>query len=153
MIINQKSLWEIHPLSPMERYKKTFIDPKGRKTSYGLTEVGYDIRLAQDVWLFPGRRFVLASTMERFKLPKHVRGRVENKSTLARMGLDASRTTNLEPGWEGWLTLELEYAKWKPLKLYKGMGIATVVFEELKHPAQYIGKYQNQARGPVKAVL
>lgn len=151
MIINGKDLVALKPIHPMFQKKLNHTTGWGMKTSWGLTEVGYDVRLDQDVWFFPGRRFVLASTIEHFDVPNHLRGKVENKSTLARMGVDASRTTNLEPGWRGHLTLELTYSRLRPLKLYRGMGIATIVFEELLNPAQYKGSYQDQPRGPIKA--
>lgn len=148
MIINQESLLELEPLSPMLTTKERF-----NGFSHGLTECGYDIRIAQDVWLFPFKRFALASSMEEFHMPSTIMGRVLNKSSWARLGVDASRTTNIEPGWNGFLTLELKYEGWKPIKIKKGTGIAQVIFEPLKHPVRYEGKYQNQAWGPVKAIM
>lgn len=152
MIINGKDLQELKVFAPAVHYKKTHRAKNGRRTSYGLTECGYDIRLDQDVWLFLGRRFVLASSMEHFNMPNHLRGRVENKSTMVRLGVDASRTTNVEPGWRGYLTLELHYSRVMPLFLERGTGIASIIFEELKNPSQYVGPYQDQRRGPVGAL-
>lgn len=119
--------------------------------SYGLTECGYDIRIAQDVTMYFGKRFVLASAIEEFNMPNNLMGRVLNKSTWARLGLDASSTTNIEPGWKGFLTLELTYSRIKPLKIKAGMGIAQVIFEQIMTPANYQGKYQNQPNQPVPA--
>lgn len=121
--------------------------------SYGLTECGYDIRIAQDVTLFLGRRFVLASAMEEFNMPSNLMGRVLNKSTWARLGLDASKTTNIEPGWKGYLTLELTYSGVLPLRIKAGTGIAQVIFETLSVPTSYVGKYMNQENKPVGAKL
>jgi dCTP deaminase len=121
--------------------------------SWGLTECGYDIRIAQSVWLFPGRRFVLANSVEYFNMPKNLMGKVLNKSTWARQGIDASRATNLEPGWRGWLTLEITYAGWKPIHIPAGAGIAQIIFEELTEPSCYLGKYQDQSNKPVPAIL
>ena len=151
MIINGEGLLRLKPITPMEPEKKTFTDSKGRKSSYGLTECGYDIRLAQDIWLFPGRRFILVSSFEYFNVPNHVMGRVLNKSSWARMGVDVSRSTNMEPGWKGFLTLEITYSKLMPLFIPKGHGIAQIIFEQINSPAQYVGKYQNQEAGPVAA--
>ena len=151
MIINKESLFELEPIVPMHTSKMTHTDPKGRKTSYGLVESGYDVRLGQDIWLFPGRRFVLASTFEYFDMPNNLMGMVMNKSTWARMGVDVSRSTNLEGGWQGWLTLEITYSKLKPLKLYKGCGIAQIIFHEIAHPVNYSGKYNSQPNKPVPA--
>lgn len=148
MIINRYSLLEYAPITYMSKTKNTF---KG--FSWGLTECGYDIRIKQSVWMFLGRRFVLASTIERFDMPDHFMGRILNKSSWARLGLDASMTTNIEPGWRGYLTLELRYARCKPLFIPAGVGIAQVIFEEVWRPAQYKGKYQDQEDKPVAAIL
>ena len=153
MIVNGDTLLSLKPLKPMERSKKIYTAPNGMKLSYGLTECGYDIRLAQDVWLFLGRRFVLGSSLEHFTVPPNLMGRLLNKSTLARMGVDVSRSTNLEPGWEGFLTLEITYSKVLPMKLYAGMPVAQVIFEEITEPRQYVGKYNQQPNRPVKAIL
>ena len=148
MIINRSALLAKAPIENMLAHKATF-----RGFSHGLTEGGYDIRIAQDVWLFPGRRFVLASAVEYFHMPNDLMGRVLNKSTWARLGVDASMTTNIEPGWCGYLTLELRYARLKPLHSPRGVGIAQVIFEEIAEVASYAGKYQNQACGPVSAIM
>lgn len=147
MILNRHALLLAAPIQAMipdKRYYKGF--------SWGLTECGYDIRIQQSVWMFLGRRFVLASSMERFKLPDNLMGRVLNKSTWARLGVDASMTTNIEPGWEGHLTIELRYSRHRPLFIPAGVGIAQVIFETLTMPATYCGKYQNQPSRPVAAI-
>lgn len=148
MIINGKDLVAIQPVTPFIPFKA--VHDKSN-TSWGLTECGYDIRIKQDVWLHPFKRFVLASSIERFSMPNHVMGRVLNKSTWARKGLDASMTTNIEPGWEGYLTLELIYNRYKPLFIPAGSGICQVIFEEILNPTSYSGKYQNQPNQPVRA--
>ena len=150
MIINGKSLYNLRPLYPMEEKKRTH---EYSGTSYGLTECGYDIRLDQDVWLYPGHRFVLASSIEMFDMPLHLMARIMNKSSWARMGVDVSRSTNAEPGWKGYLTLEITYSRLRPLKLPMGCGIAQVIFEQIYEPAQYKGKYQNQKKGPQNAIF
>lgn len=150
MIINGRTLLALDPLSPMEP-KKMVHEESG--TSYGLTECGYDIRIDQDIWLFLGRRFVLASSMEKFRMPHTLMGRVLNKSTWARLGVDASMTTNIEPGWVGFLTIELRYSGVLPLKIPKGSGIAQIIFETLSNTSSYNGKYQNQGSKPQKAIL
>lgn len=147
MIVNRKGLLAAAPIAHMSQRKEIF-----EGVSWGLTECGYDIRIKQDITLFLGRRFVLASSIEYFRMPNHLMGRVLNKSTWARRGLDASMTTNIEPGWTGHLTLELRYAKCLPLRIKAGTGIAQVIFEPLAEPASYGGKYQDQPDAPVKAI-
>lgn len=146
MIINRHMLLHAAPIKNMIPSKESYLG-----LSYGLTECGYDIRIAQDVTLFLGRRFILASAIEEFDMPDNLMGRVLNKSTWARLGLDASSTTNIEPGWKGFLTLELTYSGIMPLRIKAGMGIAQVIFEQISVPSQYSGKYQNQGNKPTQA--
>ena len=84
-------------------------------------------------------------------MPATIMGQVLNKSTWARKFLDASRTTNIEPGWRGHLTIELRYDGEEPLTVLAGSGVAQVIFHEIAEPAQYEGKYQDQANEPVPA--
>ena len=146
MIVNGRELFRMSPIRDM-------LDEKVRHNgvSHGLTECGYDIRIKQDVWLFPGRSFVLASSLEEFDMPCGLMGRVLNKSTWARRGLDASMTTNIEPGWKGHLTIELSYHKLRPLHIKAGSGICQIIFEAITEPAQYKGKYDDQPDHPVPA--
>jgi len=63
---------------------------------------------------------------------KHV-GRLEGKSSLARLGLIIHTTAGfLDPGNSLQLTLELFNASPLPIKLYPGMKIAQIAFEELQ---------------------
>jgi dCTP deaminase len=122
-------------------------------TSYGMSYAGYDLRLDQNVRLRPGLTY-LASTLERFTMPNDVMGVVHDKSTWARQGLSVQNTV-IEPGWTGWLTLEL---LWLPVhddkdymsfRLQAGSPIAQVVFHRIdRDVGGYSGKYQNQERGP-----
>src|SRR5688572_29515917 len=81
--------------------------------TYGLGPCGYDIRIAEDLflhaWLENDKSFVdfgLASSMEEFQMPNNLVGIVHDKSTWARKGL-AVQNTVIEPGWHGFLILEL----------------------------------------------
>ena len=160
MIINGKDLLD---LAPIENMRKTKINDKG--VSYGLTECGYDIRLKQTIVFeresfgpsfhsIDGGRmieghFALGSSIEKFNMPSILMGRVLNKSTWARKGLDASLTTNIEPGWKGHLTIELVFHKYGRLVIPAGSGICQIIFEGLTCPAHYKGKYQDQKDEPV----
>jgi dCTP deaminase len=136
--------------------------------TFGLSSAGYDIRIDQDVTLYPitlgnlmlkaigvkRSSFALASSIEKFTIPKHLMPLVMDKSTWARRGLSVFNTC-AEPGWTGWLTLELANKSEHVLEIRKGMPIAQIVFFELDHPTcqPYQGKYQHQARGPQPAIL
>lgn len=147
MIVNQESLLYADPVWPMHAAKH-----KLHGVSYGLAEAGYDIRIKQDVWLHPFKRFSLASSIEKFSMPHNLVGIVHDKSTWARRKLSVFNTV-IEPGWVGFLTLELVYHGWKPLHLPAGAGIAQVIFHEIKHSVAYNGKYQNQQDRPVEAII
>jgi dCTP deaminase len=119
--------------------------------SYGLSVAGYDIRIRQDVFLRPGD-FALASTVEKFHMPDDVLGLVKDKSSWARSGLSVFNTV-IEPGWSGFLTLELVNHSPNNLRIAAGDPIAQVLFQELLEPAErpYAGKYQDQEDAPVAA--
>lgn len=117
--------------------------------TFGLSAAGYDIRVAEThAPLFAGQ-FVLASSMERFKMPNDVIAFVNDKSSWARKGL-AVQNTVIEPGWEGYLTIELSNHGDDILHIAKGDPIAQIIFHRLDYPtvAPYKGKYQNQEAGP-----
>lgn len=83
-------------------------------------------------------------------MPPYLVGIVHDKSTWARRGLSV-RNTVIEPGWHGFLTLELVYDGNTRLTIPAGAGIAQIIFHELASPANYDGKYQNQPDKPVQA--
>jgi dCTP deaminase len=147
MIINGKSLLEIEPVAPMLTEKRKF-----HGLSYGMSEAGYDIRIKQEVWLYPGKRFSLASSIEKFRMPIDLVGIVHDKSTWARRKLSVFNTV-IEPGWVGFLTLELVYHGWRPLHIPAGIGIAQVIFHQTSDDMQYTGKYQNAEDRPQSPIL
>lgn len=167
MIVNGMQLLIEQPIKDMlsEKHREHGV-------SHGLAEVGYDIRIKQTVRFWPsfmssGRieieapgekpvfhdgHFILASAMEKFQMPPHLVGVVHDKSTWARRGLSVFNTV-IEPGWNGFLTLELVYHGHQPLEIPAGAGIAQVLFHHISAPAHYSGKYQDQIDEPVAAML
>lgn len=155
------------------KQKIALVSPFVEKTivngmSYGLTGAGYDIRIKDDIELWPGE-FKLGVSLEHFNIPTNLRGVVYNKSSWARKGLDQAQTI-LEPGWSGYLTLELSNKMpqnyWDrdfptpikqanpPIIIPAGSPIAQITFEQLTQPTDrpYTGKYQNQPAVPVEAI-
>lgn len=147
MIVNGYHLWQARPLDPMLSTKE-----RAHGVSHGLAEAGYDLRIKQAVTLHPFKRFALASTVERFRMPTDMVAIIHDKSTWARRGLSVQNTV-AEPGWEGWLTLELFYMGSGVLRIPAGAGIAQALFHQLAEPAAYDGKYQGQADRPVAAIM
>jgi len=86
--------------------------------------------------LGPGQ-FVLASTIERVKLPRDLVGHVDGKSSLGRLGLLIHATAGfIDPGFEGQITLELSNVSPFPIRLVVGMRICQVSFTYLDRPAE-----------------
>tara|TARA_B100000700_G_scaffold318999_1_gene413287 strand:+ start:804 stop:1358 length:555 start_codon:yes stop_codon:yes gene_type:complete len=128
---------------------------RGNKISYGLSSFGYDARVSNEFKIFtnlnsevvdpknfkptnfitknvseciiPPNSFVLASTIECFKIPKDVLVICLGKSTYARCGIIVN-VTPLEPGWEGHVTLEFSNTTPIPAKIYANEGVAQFVF-------------------------
>lgn len=162
MILSRQSIIRNNLLEPTE--PRTEVEQDGHRYSYGLSAAGYDLRLDDVVktpyshfqtakrWRLEPGEFVLASAVEKFTMPTGVVGIVHDKSSWARRGL-AVQNTVIEPGWTGWLTLELTNHGKETLMLYEGVGICQVLFHWLDEPTDqpYSGKYQNQSRGPQKA--
>lgn len=127
--------------------------------SYGLSSCGYDLRLdkigtmCHKQWMLRGGGFMIASVMERIVIPKNCAGLIKDKSSWARRGI-AVQNTIAEPGWEGYLTIEISNHSDLPILLQKGMPICQIVFEWLDEETNlpYNGKYQNQRDIPTPAI-
>jgi dCTP deaminase len=162
VIVNGELLLAKAPIVGMLREKV-----RHNGVSHGLTEAGYDIRIKQAVDFrvsqdpmigsrvtvdgsHVGQRFCIASTVEEFIMPHDLVGVVHDKSTWARRGLSVFNTV-IEPGWRGFLTLELVYHGHRPLYIPAGTGIAQVLFHRTELYASYDGKYQYQPDMPVEA--
>ena len=146
------------------------------KISYGLSSFGYDARVADDFKIFtnvnsevvdpknfkpssfvtkkvseciiPPNSFVLARTIEYFKIPKDVLVICLGKSTYARCGIIVN-VTPLEPGWEGHVTLEFSNTTPLPAKVYANEGVAQFIFLKGNETPEVTysdrnGKYMNQ---------
>jgi dCTP deaminase len=86
--------------------------------------------------LHPGE-FVLASSLERIRLPDDLVGRLEGKSSLGRLGLLIHSTAGfIDPGWDGHVTLELSNVANLPITIYYGMKIGQLSFVQLSEPAE-----------------
>lgn len=145
--------------------------------SYGLSSFGYDMRIANEFRIFtpniynsvvdpkdideramveyevddhiliPPNSYVLGRSVEYFTIPRDVLGIVLGKSTYARSGIIVN-VTPLEPGWEGYVTIEIGNGTPLPAKVYANEGIAQVIFLQGEAPsvsyADKQGKYQHQ---------
>lgn len=83
------------------------------------------------------KEFVLANIYEITGVSDRLVGRLEGKSSIARLGLIIHTTAGfLDPGNSLRLTLELFNAGVLPIKLFYRMKIAQISFEELDQPCE-----------------
>lgn len=145
--------------------------------SFGTSSYGYDVRCTDEFKVFtninpatiidpksfdpascvdlrapfcvvPPNGFVLARSLEYFRIPDDVLVVCLGKSTYARCGLIVN-TTPLEPGWEGHITLEFSNTAPLPIKVYANEGVAQLLFFQGDEPCTTnyrarAGKYQGQ---------
>ena len=165
MILSGQTIRARHFKKPL--MKPFFERATAHGMSYGLGPAGYDVRLGtmrqhgpsgfgptvDEISLQPGG-FALGVTLEWMLIPADLMGFVKDKSSWARKGI-CLQTTVIEPGWAGWLTLEITNHSAQPVRLMKGMPIAQIIFELLDQPAEkpYRGKYNNQRNEPVEAIV
>lgn len=112
-------------------------------------------QIEADEYVLRPQGFVLASTVEKVRFPSHMVGRIEGKSSLARMGVFIHVTAGfIDPGFEGYVTLEVFNGNPNPVKLYAGMPVCQMSFHRLGRSAVRPyglvegSKYQDQPQGP-----
>jgi dCTP deaminase len=170
----------IRQMATEQRMIEPFVDRQVRHgvISYGLSSYGYDIRVTNefkiftnvhsavvdpknfnpnsfidyvgDVCIIPPNSFVLAQTVEYFRIPRDVLTVCLGKSTYARCGLIVN-VTPFEPEWEGYVTLEISNTTPLPARVYANEGIAQVLFFQSDEACEISyadrkGKYQKQQR-------
>ncbi len=144
--------------------------------SYGLSSYGYDMRVADEFKVFtnvfnvvvdpknfssqsfvdirhsycdiPPNSFALARSVEYFRIPRQILCIVMGKSSYARCGIVVN-VTPLEPGWEGYVTIEISNTTPLPARIYANEGIGQVIFLESNEECEISyadkkGKYQQQ---------
>lgn len=159
----------IEPFEDSRLLKKTGI-------SFGVGSYGYDMRITDEFKIFrrradfindpkapsddnfedfkgdfciiPPNSFVLAKSLEYFRIPREVLAICFGKSTYARCGVIVN-VTPLEPEWEGHVTISISNTSPVPAKIYANEGIGQVLFLEASGMcevsyADKAGKYQAQ---------
>ena len=151
--------WEIREYAKKYRMLEPFEESLKREgvISYGLSSMGYDIRVTDEFKIFtdvrqavvdpkqfnpdsfidftgaecviPPNSFALARSVEYFRIPRSVMGLCLGKSSYARCGIVVN-ITPLEPQWEGHLTIEISNTTPLPARIYSHEGIAQVLFFE-----------------------
>ena len=166
MIINGKQLLAASPIVGMLTGKE-----KAGGVTYGLAEVGYDVRIKQGLHFTRdelGNKITVVNDgnnysqellgwalnvniIEEFTMPKDLVGIGHPKSSWNRQHLRLG-TPIIEPGWNGFLTISLNYVGDEELRVEPGAGIMQVIFHRLETEAAYQGRYQNQANQVIGAI-
>tara|TARA_Y100000592_G_C5310820_1_gene240008 strand:- start:53 stop:628 length:576 start_codon:yes stop_codon:yes gene_type:complete len=139
-----------------ENHKYSHIDPKAHQDD--LTTL-ITASIEEPFVLHPGE-FVLGTTFEKISLSNKVVARLEGKSSLGRIGLLIHSTAGfVDPGFSGYLTLELSNVANLPIKIYPEMKIGQISFYYLNSPSEseygtetYGSKYQGQ-EGPTPSKI
>ena len=108
------------------------------------------VEVRADVCTIPPNSFMLARSVEYFRIPREILTICVGKSTYARCGI-ITNVTPFEPEWEGHVTLEISNTTPLPAKIYANEGICQVLFFEADDDdicqtsyADKKGKYQAQ---------
>jgi dCTP deaminase len=133
--------------------EKAFIDPMNDKDLEKYTEI-IKVNEGRPFILHP-YEFVLATTVERVRLPDNLVGRLEGRSSLGRIAVVIHATAGfVDSCFDGHLTLEMSNVGKLPVALYPGQRICQIVFEKLSSPSEKPyghpdrdSKYQHQ-EGP-----
>jgi dCTP deaminase len=137
-----------HTFMVFEHSRHSFIDPREPK-SIGDAMRTIVVPEGERFIMQPGD-FALASTIESLELPNDLLGRLEGRSSIARLGITVHSTAAVfEPGWIGTATMELSNLGRMPVALYPGMRICAFSFETVSSPVQtpYRDKRNNKYAG------
>ena len=126
-----------------------YIDPKKK---YDDSQLMTEIKIKKgDSFIIQPGDFVLAVTEENFEIADDLMARIEGRSSLGRMGIIIHSTAAVfNPGWRGKAVMEVGNLGRIAVKLYPGMRICALVFEQLSSPAEVPyyksknAKYKNQ---------
>src|SRR5580704_8893496 len=127
----------IHALDPIRDWKK------------------FDVREGQVVTIRPGQT-VMGRVYERFRMPTNCAGKIEGRSSFARLGLSVHCTGDfINPGWQGYMPLQLSNVGPYPLRLAPYFSICQLMLVPLaSEPERSYGdaelrsKYINDDGGP-----
>jgi dCTP deaminase len=133
-----------------EHSRHSFIDPRHPQS---IGEAMRTIEVAEDEpFIMQPGDFALATTIENLELADDLLGRMEGRSSIARLGITVHSTAAVfEPGWIGTATMELSNLGRMAVALYPGMRICAFSFQQVSSPVRtpYRDKVGNKYAGQV----
>lgn len=130
------------------RSSVSVIDPYDKAVMDKITST---VEVNDDAFILHPGEFALAVTREYIEVPDDLTGRLEGRSSIGRLGVVIHSTAaHIDAGFRGTITLELANMGRIPVKLYPGMRICSISFEQLttkaeipyyqKKDAKYVGQ-------------
>ena len=96
----------------------------------------FHLKTGEPITIRPGQ-FFIGETMEVLTLPNNIIGRLEGKSSFARLGIVIHQTSaRFDPGWNGPAALELRNNSDNDVIIYCGDKICAFSFEKLDVPVE-----------------
>ena len=138
---------QIQPASVDVRLGNTFSVVKDKANTIVSMDSAIEYeRITTDSYILLPGQFVLATTMEYFRMPDDLTAFVEGRSSVGRLGLFVQNAGWVDPGFHGEITLELYNANRCAIKLHAGRRVGQLVFAKLDQLAEspYVGKYNGQ---------
>ena len=137
---------QIQPASVDVRLGMSFSVIKSGNNVLRMDEPTEYHSITDDTFLLLPKQFVLATTIEYFRLPDNLTAFVEGRSSIGRLGLFIQNAGWVDPGFEGEITLELFNASDHAIELRSGRRVGQLVFAQMDHKTEmpYRGKYQGQ---------
>lgn len=94
-------------------------------------------------------QFIIAETVEELDIPDDIVGRLEGKSSLARLGIVVHLTAGrFDPGWSNYPVLELKNNTRVPVVIYQGWPVCAFSFERLMAPVERPLSKDDRYSGP-----
>ena len=138
---------QIQPASVDVRLGNTFSVVKDKANTIVSMDSAIEYeRITTDSYILLPGQFVLATTMEYFRMPDDLTAFVEGRSSVGRLGLFVQNAGWVDPGFHGEITLELYNANRCAIELHAGRRVGQLVFAKLDQLAEspYVGKYNGQ---------
>ena len=173
-LLSDKEILKLSPLTEMLHNQTKFRSFDGAPLpSCGLDSYGYDLRLTDQYRrpcgpimrttigcmgelqrggtsiLIEPNSFILAVTVEEFRMPDDVYAIIQGKSSWARIGV-VVHGCPVDPGYVGPYSLHIANVGPFPVQLYPHSGIARAIFFRGRKPRDaYHGSYMTKHSGPV----
>jgi deoxycytidine triphosphate deaminase len=129
----------VHALDPLRDWKR------------------YELAEGETLTIKPGG-VLMGRVHERFRIPGNLAGKIEGRSSFARLGLAVHCTGDfINPGWEGFMPLQLVNCGPYPIRITPYLAVCQLVLVQLSAtPERTYGdpdlksKYENDEGGPSK---